>query len=377
MSLKNELTPLEYGIMACDTMLRRYPNVNTLPPDHGYGRATFNYHQGVFLTGMSRIYNLCKDERYLNYVKAWAKAMQNEDGTIYEPGADWISLRTLDFRQPANVLFFLYDETQDPHWLELIKYLADDLYETYPKNEDGGFWHFYTTPGQMWLDGLYMAGPLLAHYAYLANKPQYLELAIKQIFIMYKNMRDEKSGLLYHGWDPTKKAIWANPESGCSSEIWARACGWFVLAVSEMLDFIPDGHPEKENIILIQKELIDAVIRNQSVEGRWYEVVDKWQEKGNWPENSGTCLFIYSICKGIRKGYIDKKYLENAKRAYNRIIETLLPAPEGEFSLGNICVGTCIEEGTYDYYISRDCTENDLHGMGAFLLMASELSGLI
>jgi len=121
-----------------------------------------------------------------------------------------------------------------------------------------------------------MAGPLLAHYAYLANKPQYLELAIKQIFIMYKNMRDEKSGLLYHGWDPTKKAIWANPESGCSPEIWARACGWFVLAISEMLDFIPDGHPEKENIISIQKELIDAVIRNQSVEGRWYEVVDKW-----------------------------------------------------------------------------------------------------
>ena len=55
MSLKNELTPLKYGIMACDTMLRRYPDVNTLPPDHGYGRATFNYHQGVFLTGMSRI----------------------------------------------------------------------------------------------------------------------------------------------------------------------------------------------------------------------------------------------------------------------------------------------------------------------------------
>ena len=54
----------------------------------------------------------------------------------------------------------------------------------------------------------------------------------------------------------------------------------------------------------------------------------------------------------------------------------VFPAPEGEFSMGNICVGTCIEEGTYDYYIARDRTENDLHGMGAFLLMASELSKL-
>lgn len=376
MADKKVLTPLEYGKMACDTMIRRFPDVATLPPAHGYGRATFNYHQGVFLTGMSRVYNLCKDERYFNYIMDWAKSMQNEDGTIYEPGADWISLRTLDFRQPANVLFFLYDETKDEHWVDLIKYLADDLYTTYPRNEDGGFWHFYTTPGQMWLDGLYMAGPLLAHYAYIANKPEYLELAIKQIFIMYSHMRDPKSGLLYHGWDPTGEAAWADPETGCSPEIWARACGWFVLAIAEMLDFIPEDHPERAKIIAIQQELIEAVVNNQSDEGRWYEVVDKWQMEGNWPENSGTCLFIYSICKGIRKGYIDKKYFAAAKRAYDRVIETLLPAPEGEFSLGDVCVGTCIEEGTYEYYIARARIENDLHGMGAFLLMIGELAQL-
>ena len=373
--MKKVLTPLEYGRMACDTMLRRYPDVNALPPQ-GYGRATFNYHQGVFLTGMSRIYHLCRDERYYKYITDWAKAVQNEDGTIYEPGADWISLRTLDFRQPANVLFFLYDETKDPHWLELIKYLADDLYTTYPRNADGGFWHFYTTPGQMWLDGLYMAGPLLAHYAFLTGKSEYLELAIRQIFIMYSHMRDPKSGLLYHGWDPTGQAAWADPKTGCSPEIWARACGWFVLAIAEMLDFIPEDHPDRARIIAIQQELIEAVVRNQSDEGRWYEVVDKWQMEGNWPENSGTCLFIYSICKGIRKGYIDKQYFAAAKRAYDRVIETLLPAPEGEFSLGDVCVGTCIEEGTYEYYIARDRIENDLHGMGAFLLMIGELAQL-
>ncbi len=375
MADKRQPTPLDYGKMACDTMLRRYPDPNALPPA-GYGRATFNYHQGVFLTGMSRVYNLCRDPRYFDYIMDWAHKMQNPDGTIYEPGADWISLRTLDFRQPANVLFFLYDETKDPHWLELIKYLADDLYTTYPRNADGGFWHFYTTPGQMWLDGLYMAGPLLAHYAALAGKPDYLELAIRQIFIMYTHMRDPKSGLLYHGWDPTGKAEWANPETGCSPEIWARACGWFVLAVAEMLDYIPEDHPQRAKIIAIQQELIEAVVRNQSDEGRWYEVVDKWQEAGNWPENSGTCLFIYSICKGIRKGYIDKKYFAAAKRAYDRVIETLLPAPEGEFSLGDVCVGTCIEEGTYDYYIHRARIENDLHGMGAFLLMIGEMGQL-
>jgi len=132
-----------------------------LPPKQ-YGRATFNYHQGVFMTGMSRVYNLCRDPRYLDYIQRWAKATQNEDGTIYEPeGADWISLRTLDYRQPANVLFFLHEQSGDPHYVELLRYLTEDLYHNYPRNEYGGFWHFFTTPGQMWVDGLYMAGVLL------------------------------------------------------------------------------------------------------------------------------------------------------------------------------------------------------------------------
>ena len=55
-------TPLGYARMACDTMIRRY-DVNQLPPQQGYNRATFNYHQGVFLTGMNRVYDLCHDER--------------------------------------------------------------------------------------------------------------------------------------------------------------------------------------------------------------------------------------------------------------------------------------------------------------------------
>jgi unsaturated rhamnogalacturonyl hydrolase len=372
--MNHVLTPLDYGRMACDTMMRRY-DVNELPPK-GYGRATFNYHQGVFLTGMSRVYNVCKDERYLDYIKRWAKAVQNEDGTIYEPGADWISLRTLDYRQPANVLFFLYEQTGDPHYVELIRYLAEDLYENYPRNEFGGFWHFFTTPGQMWLDGLYMAGVLLAHYGSLTGRKEYIDLGVQQIFIMYEHMRDPKSGLLYHGWDPTGKAVWADPKTGCSPEIWARACGWFVLAIADMLDFIPEDDARRERVIAIQRELIEAVVRNQSDEGRWYEVVDKWREPGNWPENSGTCLFIYSICKGVRQGYIDQKYFAAAKRAYDRVIETLLPAPEGEFSMGDVCVGTCIEEGTYAYYIGRERIENDLHGMGAFLLMIGEMAQL-
>ena len=372
---KYEESPIGYAEKACDTMMQRYSDVNTLPPTSGYGTATFNYHQGVFMTGMSRVFEVCGEEKYFRYIDDWIHAVQDANGRIKEYGG-WLSLTTLDFRQPANVLAFMYEQTRDRHYVDLMKYLADDLVTTYPRNAYGGFWHFYTTPDQMWVDGIYMAGPLLARYARYSGRSEYLELAIKQVFIMYDHMRDPETGLLRHGWDPGKTAVWADPKTGLSPEVWGRACGWFVLAIADMLDDIPEEHRDRKRIVEIQQELVSAVLRYQSTEGRWYEVVDKWQSPGNWPENSCSCLFVYAICKGIRKGYIGKEAHSAARRAYDRIIETLLPAPEDEFSMGDICIGTNIESGTYEYYVSRPKTENDLHGIGAFLLMASELAKL-
>ena len=123
----------------------------------------------------------------------------------------------------------------------------------------------------------------------------------------------------------------------------------------------------------IQRETLNSVMKAQSPEGRWYEVVDKWDHPDNWPENSCTCLFVHSIAKGVRTGILPRNAYAFAEKAYHRVIETLLPSAEGEVSIGNICIGTGIEEGTYDYYIHRKCTENDLHGVGAFLLMVSEM----
>ena len=128
-------TPLGYARMACDTMIRRY-DVNQLPPQQGYNRATFNYHQGVFLTGMNRVYDLCHDERYLDYIRRWVEAVQDENGRIREYSG-WLTLTTLDFRQPGNVLCDLYEKTHDAHLLDLLKYLTESLAD-YPKNEYGG-----------------------------------------------------------------------------------------------------------------------------------------------------------------------------------------------------------------------------------------------
>ena len=370
--MQNPYRPIDFAKMACNTMMHRYEDVNSLPPVLDDGRASFNYHQGVLMTGMSRVYLVCHDEKYRQYIEKWVESIQDEHGNIREY-TGWLSLESLDFRQPGNVLSFMYEQTGERHYLDLLAYLTEDLYNNYPRNQYGGFWHFYSTPDQMWLDGLYMAGPLLAKYARYAQKPEYLDLAVKQILLMYSNMRDEKSGLLFHGWDPGKNAEWADKNTGLSPEVWGRACGWFVLAIADILDYVPENYCNRQRIIEIFNNIISSIIRYQSAEGRWYEVVNKWEDEGNWPENSCTCLFIYAIAKGVRMGYLPQTYLESARKAYERVIETLEEVSEEGFSIGDICVGTCIENGTYEHYINRDRVANDLHGIGAFLLMASEM----
>ena len=106
----------------------------------------------------------------------------------------------------------------------------------------------------------------------------------------------------------------------------------------------------------------------------WYQVTDKPEKEDNWVESSCTNLFIYSYAKAIRTGVISKEeFGECLEKAYNGIVDRLFLSDEGYLVVDNVCVGTCIESGTYEHYINRDRTKNDLHGAGAFILMCSEM----
>ena len=364
--MTEKVMPAQYGYEACKTIMKKY-DAEKLPPKH-----LFTYHQGVFLSGMYKVYEKTKNEKLFDYMKAWVTSVLKEDGTVNDLGSGWVSLETLDFRQ-AGILFFpLYEKTKDEKYLENAKYLVESL-KDYPINSKGGFWHMVSQPHQMWLDGLYMAGPIMAMYADKTGETEFFDMAAKQIIVMYENMLDKKTGLLIHGWDDSKESPWADKETGKSQEVWGRAMGWYVTAIVDILDYLPESHIERSRIIEILNDILAAIVKYQDKEdGRWYEVVDKGDWEGNWLENSCSCLFVYALSKAVRMGYIDKKYKENAKKGYEGIINSLKWSEEGELLVGDICIGTCIDSGTYEHYISRDVCINDLHGNGAFAIMCGE-----
>lgn len=225
-------------------------------------------------------------------------------------------------------------------------------------------------PDQMWLDGLYMGGPLMCKYAATFGKPEYMDEAAKQAFLMQEKTRDAKTGLWYHGYDCERIEPWADKETGLSPEFWGRSLGWVPVAILEELDCVPTTHPKYNELCKLVRDLLAAICKFQSEDGRWYQVVDKVGEAGNWPENSCSCLFVAAICKAVRKGILEDSYLEQAKKGYEGVINSLKWDGD-DILIGEVCIGTSV--GDYEHYCNRPVCTNDLHGVGAFLIMCGEM----
>lgn len=370
--------PIDYGELACRALMHKY-TPEKLPPE-----GVFFYHQGVFLSGMQQIYKLNGNREYFDYIKAYVDSVIGENGELIgfvheltekeTPRLAKEALTMLDHKQPTILLYDLWNETGDEKYKNAIVEAAKSMYY-WPVNTEGGYWHMMTQHNQMWLDGAYMAGILSVMYAKYFDEPVLRDRAIKQILIMNKHMRDEKTGLYYHGWDESKEAPWADKETGLSENFWGRAMGWYAVAIVDMLEYIPENHPDAEKLIEIERQLLKDLAKFQDRKtGMWFQVLDKVDAEDNWVESSCTALFLYTYSKAVRMGIIDnEEYAEVIKKAYNGLIETLYYDEEGYLVIDNVCSGLCIVRGDYRWYADYKKVKNDLHGAGAFILMCAEL----
>jgi len=91
-------------------------------------------------------------------------------------------------------------------------------------------------------------------------------------------------------------------------------------------------------------------------------------------------MFVYSYARGVRKGYLKKKYLKEAKKAWKGIVkEFVVNTSNGGLNYTRICGvgglgGTPYRNGTFEYYISEPIVTNDPKGVGAFMMAAVEVS---
>jgi unsaturated rhamnogalacturonyl hydrolase len=126
-----------------------------------------------------------------------------------------------------------------------------------------------------------------------------------------------------------------------------------------------------------------AVVKYQDINsGLWYQVLDKGTARGNYPEASASCMFIYTMAKAVRLGYLKPVYLPAIQKGYNGIIKKFIETgANGQLNLnGTVSVsglgGKPYRDGSYEYYLSEKVITNDAKGVGAFILASVEVERL-
>lgn len=354
--------PIGYAVEACEMMMDRFAPQDLPPKGH------FHYHQGVFLSGMEKTYRLCNDERYMTYIRDWVESCLESDRMPADANPT-----ELDDIQPAILLFRIMDWNGDRSYEKLLEYFSVIL-RNFPTTSEGGLWHKGRDPQQMWLDGMYMSGPFFAEYGKRYGRPDYLEAVAREAILMRKHCEDPETGLYYHAWDESKKAPWADPETGRSPEFWCRAIGWVPVALLDDLEFMDENAPYVPELRKMTTDLLDALLTFQTESGFWYQIVDKADDPENWPETSSTCLYAAAMSKAIRLGLAEgereKAYRRSIRRAFDSVTGNLTYDADGHVQISGVCIGT----GVMDYasYLKRPTSTNDLHGVGAYLLMCEE-----
>ena len=344
------------------------------------GRARWNYQESVVLRGMQEIYKTTGDKKYYDYIKRHVDYYVNKDGSIRTYKQDEYSIDNIPM---GRLTLFLYQTTGESKYLRATQLVHIQL-EGMPRTLEGGLWHKSIYPWQMWLDGLYMGQPFHAEYAHAfkADSKVYDDIT-NQFVWMEKHARDPKSGLLYHAWDETKGMKWSDDKTGCSPHFWSRAIGWYAIALTEVPELLPEGHPGRQTLREILNRLAVAIKNYQDPQtGVWWQITDSINAKGNYLESSASCMFVYALARGVRLGYLPAAYLETARQGYEGIQKEFIATDaNGQLILKNTCRSGGVgnnpyRDGSYRYYLSEPIVTNDAHGVGSFLLMANEMEKL-
>jgi unsaturated rhamnogalacturonyl hydrolase len=336
----------------------------------------WDYTAGLMLLALERVATTTREPKYAAYIK---KSID----TLVQPNG-WIRTYTaaeynLDQINQGRALFALADRTRDPRYMRAADALREQL-RTHPRTAEGGFWHKKIYPQQMWLDGLYMAEPFYLQYAVRKGDTVAINDVTKQFLLVARHLRDAKTGLYYHAWDAVHEQKWADPATGLSPHFWGRAMGWYLMAIMDVLDYLPKTHRDRAELIRVAQDLSAAVANvRDPVTGVWWQIMDQPNRAKNYLEASASAMFTYAFAKGARLGYLAPGYRALAERAFDGMLASFVSIDEGGLvDINNICKvaglgGNPYRDGSYEYYVNEPVATNDYKGVGPFILAANEL----
>ncbi len=293
--------------------------------------------------------------KYFKSVSPAVERMNNPAGSVLEP-------RALD---DAGSMCSAMIKTMNAGGSGSLRPLIDN-YIDYISNkqqrlQDGTLARNRPLPNTLWLDDLYMSVPALARMGKLTGDNDYYEDACKQVIQFSQRMFNPEKGLYMHGWVEDMEP---HPEFH-----WARCNGWAMLAMTELLDVLPEGYPLRKDILNLYRAHVKGVASLQSGSGFWHQLLDR---NDSYPETSATAIFTYCIAHGVNMGWLDSKSYGPVSVLGWNAVQTKVNA-QGQVE------GTCVGTGmAFDpaFYYHRPVHPAAAHGYGPVIMAGAEMLNL-
>ena len=333
-----------------------------------------SYEWGVTYSGMLLAAETTGDSRYSDYVKErfsfiakWMPAIKKlADAGAYKndyPLRQPIAPKALD--DAGAVCAAMIKATRlgvNNDLRPAINHLADFVANKEYRLPDGTLARLRPLKNTLWLDDLYMGVPALAQMGKLTGDKKYFDDAVKQVKLFTGRMFNKEKGLYMHGW---VESMETHPEFR-----WGRANGWALMAMTELLDVLPENHPGRAFVLQQFKDHIKGLAAYQTDKGFWHQLLDR---NDSYLETSATAIYCYCITHACNKGWINPHaYAPMAMLAWNAVVTKVNDKGQVE--------GTCVGTGmAFDpaFYYHRPVSVYAAHGYGPVLLAGAEMYRMV
>lgn len=369
------------AVWMAESEMTRFPSpaqIDFIP----VGQIKWNYTTGLELLAMMEAAKEYDRPDFVAYAERYYDSIVQPDGSVISYAREKYNI---DHVCPARPLFELYERTGETRYKQVIDTVFLQL-QHHPRIAAGGFWHKKRYPQQMWLDGIYMGQPFYAEYVMREVMPvdaeagkRYVEDIVNQFICAARGTYVPETGLFCHAFDDVRAQFWCDKETGRSPHTWNRALGWYTMAIVETLQYL-GVNEQTQPMVEILTHIADTLPRYAHPEsGMWYQVVEFPGREGNYEESTGSIMYIYSMLKAVRLGYLPESYREAWMERYRQFVDRFLKVEEdGTISITSCCAVAGLDtegtrrDGTYEYYLSEPVRDNDPKATGPFIWAAME-----